>query len=159
MDVETGDRIMEHTEEELKRFIDACGAARRIVETMPELPKGIKPRHIHVIDAVVLTGEKKEKVQVSDISRHLNVTMPSVTRLVSELEERGVLEKYADAEDGRNVLLKLTPLGESYYRRYVREYYQKLGIRFENISPEDLRTTIRTIQTAYQCIRREKVLP
>lgn len=85
--------------------------------------------------------------------------MPSVTRLVSELEERGVLEKYADAEDGRNVLLKLTPLGESYYRRYVREYYQKLGIRFENISPEDLRTTIRTIQTAYQCIRREKVLP
>ena len=35
MDVETGDRIMEHTEEELKRFIDACGAARRIVETMP----------------------------------------------------------------------------------------------------------------------------
>ena len=111
---------MEHTEEELKRFIDACGAARRIVETMPELPKGIKPRHIHVIDAVVLTGEKKGKVQVSDISRHLNVTMPSVTRLVSELEERAVLEKYADAEDGRNVLLKLTPLGESYYRRYVR---------------------------------------
>ena len=150
---------MEHTEEELKRFIDACGVARRIVETMPELPKGIKPRHIHGHRRGGSDRRKKGKVQVSDISRHLNVTMPSVTRLVSELEERGVLEKYADAEDGRNVLLKLTPLGESYYRRYVREYYQKLGIRFENISPEDLRTTIRTIQTAYQCIRREKVLP
>ena len=87
---------MEHTEEELKRFIDACTTARRIVETMPELPKGIKPRHIHVIDAIVLTEQQKGKVQVSDISRHLNVTMPSVTRLVRELEEQGVLVKYPD---------------------------------------------------------------
>ncbi len=94
---------MEHTEEELKRFIDACTTARRIVETMPELPKGIKPRHIHVIDAIVLTEQQKGKVQVSDISRHLNVTMPSVTRLVRELEEQGVLVKYPDREDGRNV--------------------------------------------------------
>lgn len=149
---------MEHTEEELKRFIDACGIARRIMETMPELPKGIKPRHIHVIDAVILTRQKKEKVQVSDISRHLNVTMPSITRLVSELERAGALEKTADEEDGRNVLLRLTPLGEEYYRRYVREYYQKLGQRFESISPEELRTTVRTIQSAYQCIGKEKVL-
>lgn len=91
---------MEHTEEELKRFIDACTTARRIVETMPELPKGIKPRHIHVIDAIVLTEQQKGKVQVSDISRHLNVTMPSVTRLVRELEEQGVLVKYPDRKTG-----------------------------------------------------------
>lgn len=148
---------MEHTEEELKRFIDACGVARRIVETMPQLPEGIKPRHIHVIDAVVLTRQKKEKVQVSDISRHLNVTMPSVTRLVSELEEKGVLIKYADEEDGRNVLLKLTPLGERYYRHYVGEYYQELGKRFAEISREELQTTVRTIRNAYQVIKKDKV--
>lgn len=150
---------MEHTEEELKRFIDACGVARRIVETMPELPKGIKPRHIHVIDAIVLTRQKKEKVLVSDVSRHLNVTMPSVTRLVSELEEKGVLEKSPDPEDGRNVLLKLTSLGEKYYQHYVREYYQELGRRLEGISCEELLTTVRTIQSVYQSIRKEKVFP
>ena len=136
---------MEHTEEELKRFIDACTTARRIVETMPELPKGIKPRHIHVIDAIVLTEQQKGKVQVSDISRHLNVTMPSVTRLVRELEEQGVLVKYPDREDGRNVLLKLTALGQEYYQRYVHDYYQELGQRLEEISRADLKTAVQTL--------------
>ena len=140
---------MEHTEEELKRFIDACTTARRIVETMPELPKGIKPRHIHVIDAIVLTEQQKGKVQVSDISRHLNVTMPSVTRLVRELEEQGVLVKYPDREDGRNVLLKLTALGQEYYQRYVHDYYQELGQRLEEISRADLKTAVQTINKVY----------
>ena len=133
---------MEHTEEELKRFIDACTTARRIVETMPELPKGIKPRHIHVIDAIVLTEQQKGKVQVSDISRHLNVTMPSVTRLVRE-----------DREDGRNVLLKLTVLGQEYYQRYVHDYYQELGQRLEEISRADLKTAVQTINKVYGCMK------
>lgn len=144
---------MEHTEEELKRFIDACTTARRIVETMPELPKGIKPRHIHVIDAIVLTEQQKGKVQVSDISRHLNVTMPSVTRLVRELEEQGVLVKYPDREDGRNVLLKLTVLGQEYYQRYVHDYYQELGQRLEEISRADLKTAVQTINKVYVCMK------
>lgn len=144
---------MEHTEEELKRFIDACTTARRIVETMPELPKGIKPRHIHVIDAVVLTEQQKGKVQVSDISRHLNVTMPSITRLVRELEEQGVLIKYPDKEDGRNVLLKLTGLGQKYYRRYVHDYYQELGQRLEAISRAELKTAVQTINKVYVCMK------
>ena len=144
---------MEHTEEELKRFIDACTTARRIVETMPELPKGIKPRHIHVIDAIVLTEQQKGKVQVSDISRHLNVTMPSVTRLVRELEEQGVLVKYPDREDGRNVLLKLTVLGQEYYQRYVHDYYQELGQRLEEISRADLKTAVQTINKVSGCMK------
>ena len=144
---------MEHTEEELKRFIDACTTARRIVETMPELPKGIKPRHIHVIDAIVLTEQQKGKVQVSDISRHLIVTMPSVTRLVRELEEQGVLVKYPDREDGRNVLLKLTALGQEYYQRYVHDYYQELGQRLEEISRADLKTAVQTINKVYGCMK------
>ena len=144
---------MEHTEEELKRFIDACTTARRIVETMPELPKGIKPRHIHVIDAIVLTEQQKGKVQVSDISRHLNVTMPSVTRLVRELEEQGVLVKYPDREDGRNVLLKLTVLGQEYYQRYVHDYYQELGQRLEEISRANLKTAVQTINKVYGCMK------
>ena len=144
---------MEHTEEELKRFIDACTTARRIVETMPELPKGIKPRHIHVIDAIVLTEQQKGKVQVSDISRHLNVTMQSVTRLFRELEEQGVLVKYPDREDGRNVLLKLTALGQEYYQRYVHDYYQELGQRLEEISRADLKTAVQTINKVYGCMK------
>ncbi len=36
----------------LKKLLDACFTAKHVIETMPELPTGMKPRHIHV-----LTGE------------------------------------------------------------------------------------------------------
>ena len=137
----------------VKQFLDSCHNAKRITELMPKLPKGMTPRHIHVIDAIVLTEQQKGKVQVSDISRHLNVTMPSVTRLVRELEEQGVLVKYPDREDGRNVLLKLTALGQEYYQRYVHVYYQELGQRLEEISRADLKTAVQTINKVYGCMK------
>ena len=37
---------------DVKLFLDSCHAAKRIVELMPKLPKGLTPRHIHVIEAI-----------------------------------------------------------------------------------------------------------
>ena len=37
---------------DVKFFLDSCHAAKRITELMPKLPKGLTPRHIHVIDAI-----------------------------------------------------------------------------------------------------------
>ncbi len=36
----------------LKQLLDTCFTAKYIVETLPQLPKGMKPRHIHVLDSV-----------------------------------------------------------------------------------------------------------
>ena len=36
----------------LKQLLDSCFVAKRVIETLPELPPGMKPRHIHVLDAV-----------------------------------------------------------------------------------------------------------
>ena len=36
----------------VKYLLDACFTAKRITETMLELPKGLKSRHIHVIDYI-----------------------------------------------------------------------------------------------------------
>ena len=43
---------MEIQVEEIKEFLDACHKAKRIAEMMPELPEGMTPRHVHVIDAI-----------------------------------------------------------------------------------------------------------
>ena len=41
--------------EVLKQLLDACHLAKKSIETMPKLPKGMKPRHVHVMDVI---GEK-----------------------------------------------------------------------------------------------------
>ena len=70
----------------LKQLLDACFTAKHIVETLPQLPKGMKPRHIHVLDSVSRVCTEQGECRVSDVSTRLNITMPSITKLVQELE-------------------------------------------------------------------------
>ena len=65
---------MEIQVEEIKEFLDACHKAKRIAEMMPELPEGMTPRHVHVIDAIYQLERTGEMVKVSDVSEYLEVT-------------------------------------------------------------------------------------
>lgn len=56
--------------------------------------------------------------------------MPSVTRLVQELAQLGMLTKSPDKEDGRITLLSLTKEGEACVQRHV--------IRFQGMWAENL---------------------
>ena len=67
---------MEIQVEEIKEFLDACHKAKRIAEMMPELPEGMTPRHVHVIDAIYQLERTGEMVKVSDVSEYLEVTRP-----------------------------------------------------------------------------------
>ncbi|MEG1410710.1 MAG: hypothetical protein RSD36_12805 [Terrisporobacter sp.] len=60
-------------------MIDACFIAKRITEVMPELPNGLKPRNIHVIDCIAELKKEKE-----------------------------IINKYNEKEDKRIVSLSLT---------------------------------------------------
>ncbi len=65
----------------LKGLLDACFLAKRIVDTLPELPQHMKPRHIHVLNVVRETQQQRGVCRVSDVSDSLSITMPSVTRI------------------------------------------------------------------------------
>ena len=98
------------TQEKLKQFLDACFDAKRLIEKLPDLPDGMKPRQVHVLDAVNEIQKKQGFCRVSDISSYMNTTLPSITKLVQELEERNLLVKQADEKDKRVINLTLTEL-------------------------------------------------
>lgn len=140
----------------IKNFVDACHDARKITELMPELPQGMKPRHIHVINTVYLLNHEKEYVKVSDISEALKVTKPSITKLINELEERNVLIKSPESNDKRITSLKLTPLGEKYWELYVFRYHRWLSDLFADIPEEEMAAAIQTIIRTYKLIQVHK---
>ena len=129
----------------LKQLLDSCFTAKRVIETLPELPPGMKPRHIHVLEAVHALQEENGSCRVSDVSVRLNVTLPSVTKLVQELESRGLLEKRADSRDGRVILLVLTPEGETCFRRYVRDMHASWSASLSDISDEQVKETVHIL--------------
>lgn len=143
---------MENTElpvEEVRRLLDACWKAKTVTELMPALPKGLKPRYIHIIDAVWHLnepgGQDVGAARVGDVSAFLGVTTPSITKLVGEMAQLGLLVKHADASDRRAVTLTLTARGLELRRVYVEEYHARLSHVLGGLTLEQCETTVRTL--------------
>ena len=90
---------------------------------------------------------------MSDVSKTLQVTKPSITKLINELEQLGVVQKNPDAGDKRIVWLQLTEVGLSYYNFYVQQYHDWLAVQLEGLEPEHLRITAQTIQQVSRILR------
>lgn len=135
------------TKTEIRLLVDACFVAKRIIESMQELPHGMKPRHIHVIECIFSLGAHSAQVRVSDVSARLGITMPSITKLIQELEEMSVLLKRAEHSDKRVSLLTLTELGLRYYDQYVEQYHTDWARNLDNVTAEQARTAIAVIES------------
>lgn len=144
-------------QELLRHLLDACFYGKQITELMPPLPPKMKPRHIHVINAIHVLQEKQEYVRISDVSHALRVTTPSVTKLINELEVYGVVEKHANEEDRRITTLTLTPLGVEYYTLYIRDYHSQLSKLLQSLDEKDCDTTIQTLEKMYQIMKAHSI--
>ena len=51
-------------------------------------------------------------VRPGDLARIEGIAAPGMTRLVADLEQRGLVERSADANDRRSTLIRLTDAGE-----------------------------------------------
>lgn len=136
----------------LKHLLDACFLAKRITETLPELPENMKPRHIHVLDAIEEIQKHQGMCRVSDVSRHLNITMPSVTKLIQELDGLKLLEKYPNEQDKRIMLLRLTDAGKECVRRHVVEFHGEWVKELEEITDEQAEETIAVLEQLWRAM-------
>ncbi len=133
----------------VKRLMNACLQARKITGMFPELPVHMVPRHNNVIDAVYTLSQEKDKVYIRDVCRWLELTPPSVTKMIGELEALGILRKISDEQDKRFVYLQLTDKGLQHYETYVNSYHTRLAECLD-ISDDDAATTYRTINALYE---------
>lgn len=140
----------------LKRLLDACFVSKRVIETLPELPEKMKPRHIHVLDAIHETQLSQGICRVSDVSARLNITRPSITKLVQELEALGLLEKYADKEDKRVTLLCLTDRGMECVKRHVVDFHTEWAEALKDVTDEQVQETITIIERLYETMPGKK---
>lgn len=56
-------------------------------------------------------------VRPGDLARIEGIAAPGMTRLVADLEQRGLVERSADLQDRRSTLLRLTDAGERELQR------------------------------------------
>ena len=137
--------------DDVRSLIDACWKAKTITELIPALPKGMKPRYVHVIDAVwhinEPNGQDTGTARVGDVSAFLGVTTPSITKLVGEMADLGLVVKHADATDRRAVTLTLAERGLDIRHIYVEEYHAHLSQLLGGLTSDQCETTVRRTPT------------
>ncbi len=140
--------------DDVRDLIDVCWTAKRITEMLPELPKNMKPRHVHVIDAIWNLNHQSESptpvARVSGISAFLGVTAPSITKLVNELVGKGLVVKHASETDGRAVTLSLTDAAEEIRELYVHQFHEHLRGVLSDINSQDAATAVATLQAMHR---------
>lgn len=141
-----------------RAFLDACHKSKRILKYLPQLPDGMTPRQIHVIDAIHALAAEKEHIRPSDIAARLEGTMPSITRLLSDLEAHDIITRIDDPNDRRSHSLQLTDYGESLYSHYVEWFHSHLAKLFAEISEEDMRTAIAVIERTESLLKNDTTI-
>jgi len=79
---------------------------------------GCKPSEIRLLLCIKRCMKPgNSDMKVSEISKLLHVTSPSVTQLLKGLEANGLIERHSDPVDRRAVGIKLTKQGEDVIRQ------------------------------------------
>jgi len=82
---------------------------------------------------------------VSALSRELAVDPAAVTRLVARLTELGLVEREADARDGRRRPVLLTGEGRRRMGALHAALHKREAVMTQNLDPQDIAATIRVL--------------
>jgi DNA-binding MarR family transcriptional regulator len=78
-----------------------------------------------------LSRQDGRRLRIRDLSKHLLLTQPSVSRMVDRLVAKGLVTKESDPVDGRGTFVCLTEDGYALYRRvavtHARSIERHLG--------------------------------
>jgi DNA-binding MarR family transcriptional regulator len=86
-----------------------------------------------------LTRQDGRRLRIRDLSRHLLLTQPSVSRMVDRLVTKGLVVKESDPGDGRGTFVCLTDSGYSLYRRVAAMHAKSIErLVGESLDPDEL---------------------
>lgn len=64
-----------------------------------------------------LSNQPDRRARLKDLTQHLLLTQPSISRLVDRLAAKAVVEKLSDPGDGRGIIVSMTKLGSDIFRK------------------------------------------
>jgi DNA-binding MarR family transcriptional regulator len=88
-----------------------------------------------------LSRQDGRRLRIRDLSRHLLLTQPSVSRMVDRLVAKHLVRKESTPDDGRGTFVCLTDEGYSLYRRVAVSHAKSIERHLGSaLSAEELKT-------------------
>lgn len=105
--------------------------------------EGYKPSEIRVLTCIKNKTQHITEIKVSEISKQLNVTMPSVTPILNKLEQHNLIDR-------RVVLVTLTCEGESVAEAALAKLHHTFTLLEEYIGLDDSKELTRLLTKVYE---------
>jgi DNA-binding MarR family transcriptional regulator len=117
---------------------------------------GIKSSEIKVLLRVKDISEQNEHgVTISDISKSLMVTSPTVTQMIKSLGQNGLIERSVDAHDRRVADIKLTAKGEDVVQQAIKHKIAKYTGLIDSLGKEQTEQLISLLDQVYDYFDKE----
>ncbi|GEM_PF-2818566 len=101
---------------------------------------------VMLIGAIMhLQMESEEPVTVSRLSQKLRVATPTVTKLLSAMEEKGIVERTVSRRDRRKIIVSFTEAGLEMGKKAQEHFMQDLSNLVALLGEEDTRSLIRIL--------------
>ena len=84
-----------------------------------------------------LSNQPGRSARIRDLTRHLLLTQPSISRLVDRLASKGIVEKTSDPGDGRGIIVTMTDEGYDLYRRTAISHAEAIRRRVGGALDDD----------------------
>lgn len=105
-------------------------------------------------EAGVIWALSERARRISELAAREGVTQPAITRLVNRLAECGWVARESDPEDGRAVMVQLTPAGKDVFERLRTEYRALVHEEMATLPDEDVETLARATDVLDRLIAR-----
>ena len=114
-----------------------------ITRTSRRLRQEAGPGLSPTLTAALATVDRHGPLTPSELAARERVQRPTATRLVSRLEELGLLQRAADPLDRRSSLLSVTPEGKALLKQMRERKTAFLAHRIEGLDSEERATLDR----------------
>jgi DNA-binding MarR family transcriptional regulator len=99
----------------------------------------------HVALSALASVDRFGEVRPGDLARIEGIAAPGMTRLVSEMEGRGLVARSADPDDGRSQLIRLTEDGLAAVAEARHERAAGMAAILQEVPPAELATLERAV--------------
>lgn len=133
--------------------LEALERAKEALSLLPPLPDDMKSAYFRILNAIYIIGNDTRGLRVSDISKVSGLLLPNATKVINEMVDLNIVEKYTLPSDKRVVMVRTTELGEQYIDKYVFPFIEGLNKELSKINEVDSMIMIETINKVYQAIK------
>lgn len=113
--------------------------------------EGYKSSEIRVLYCIRHAGSLAEQgMKVSDISKRLQVTSPTITQLINSLEGNGLVERTIDPSDRRAVRITLTKQGSELIERAADTFLASINSLITALGEDESNRLADLLTQAYE---------